>query len=430
MRATYQFTGFPLALAVVLLLAACAAPPAASQPPAAALAQESQPASPDPTAAVPEATPAPGAEPIKIGVALAQTEEYALYGLDQIKGAKIAEAFFNERGGVNGRPVQLVFADTRSSDDGAKQAYETLIAQGVVGIIGPDVSQQAFAVNPVADRAGVPVLGPATTAKGIPEIGPYIARVAAPDDQVAPYAVTAALTINPDIRTVVALYARDDTFSTGESAVFQRTITNTYQLDLANVATFSTEDTDFAPLVSSVMQRRPDLVIVSGLVNSGQIVKQLRDSGYVGLIVAGDGMNTGDIFGVCKAACNHVILAQRYNWQAAYPINQIFVERFRAAYESDPSQDPALVFTAVQVFVESLVNLDRAEPVAAMDIATLRAKLNTQLLGGSYETPIGRISFTPDGEVRQDRMYAVRIDMEPNGDTGKFTHLVINNTRR
>src|SRR5258708_33699931 len=50
-------------------------------------------------------------DPILIGVAVAQTTDTALLGQEQVIGAQIAEAFFNERGGVNGRPIKLIYQD-------------------------------------------------------------------------------------------------------------------------------------------------------------------------------------------------------------------------------------------------------------------------------------------------------------------------------
>ena len=43
------------------------------------------------------------ADPIPIGVSVAQTGKVALAGQEQVLGAQIAEDFFNKKGGVNGR---------------------------------------------------------------------------------------------------------------------------------------------------------------------------------------------------------------------------------------------------------------------------------------------------------------------------------------
>src|SRR5438552_3744384 len=97
-------------------------------------------------------------EPILIGIAVAQTSDTALLGQEQVVGAQIAEAFFNQRGGVNGRPIKLVYQDAAGAPETAVNAFNSLINGNVVAIIGPTLSTQARAADPVADKAGVPVL--------------------------------------------------------------------------------------------------------------------------------------------------------------------------------------------------------------------------------------------------------------------------------
>ena len=125
----------------------------------------------------------------------------ALAGQEQVLGAQIAEEYFNKQGGVNGRPIKLVFQDGGSDEPTAINAFQNLInVAKVVGIMGPSLSQQAFAADPFAVRAKVPVIGPSNTAKGIPQIGEYVSRVSAPVAIVAPNAVKAAMEINKDIK--------------------------------------------------------------------------------------------------------------------------------------------------------------------------------------------------------------------------------------
>ncbi|MFN6069800.1 MAG: ABC transporter substrate-binding protein, partial [Pseudanabaena sp.] len=163
--------------------------------------------------------------PISIGIAVAQTSNVALLGQEQVTGAKIAETYFNKQGGVNGTPIRLVFQDTAGDEQGAINAFNTLISQDkVVGIVGPTLSQQAFSADPIAERAGLPVIAPSNTAKGIPQIGKYISRVSAPVAVVAPNAIEAALKINPQIKKVAVFYAQNDAFSKSETGTFQETV--------------------------------------------------------------------------------------------------------------------------------------------------------------------------------------------------------------
>ncbi len=396
---------------------------AAAAPTAAAAAQQ---AAPTAAAAAGGAAKAVSGDPVKVGVAVAQTSNTALLGQEQILGAQVAEDFFNQRGGINGRPLKLVYQDTAGDEAGAINAFQQLMNNDkVVGIVGPTLSQQAFAADPIADKAGVPVIGPSNTAKGIPQIGDYVSRVSAPVAIVAPNAVKAALKDNPGIKNVAVAYAQNDAFSKSETGTFQQTVTDTLKLNLSTVQTFQTTDTDFTTQVTNILNAKPDLVIISGLAaDGGNLVKQLRELGYKGPIIGGNGFNTTAIFPVCKDKCDGIYIAQAYSPEQASPINDAFKTAFKARQQGrDPGQLTAQTFAGVQVFVEALAALDKAGKLQTTDLAKLRSDLNKQALSGKYDTPLGPISFTPEGEIVQDQFYVAQIKMNPDGQTGKFVYL-------
>jgi branched-chain amino acid transport system substrate-binding protein len=404
----------------------------AEQPTAAPAEQPTAAPAEQPTAAPASTAPTTGAsagaasgDAIPIGIAVAQTSNVALFGQEQVAGAQVAEQYFNEKGGVNGRPIKLILQDTGGDEAGAINAFNTLInSDNVTGIVGPTLSQQAFAADPIADKAGVPVVAPSNTAGGIPQIGDYIARISAPVSAVAPNAVQAALNVNPNIKKVVVLFAQNDAFSKSETVVFQRTITSTFKLELAGVQTFQTTDTDFTTQATFVLNANPDLVIISGLAaDSGNLVKQLRDLGYKGVIVGGNGLNTPNLFPVCKAACDGILVAQAYSYQAESDINKAFRDAFKAKQNKEPGQFSGQAFTAVQVFVEALTALDKQSPIASMDLAQLRTALNKQILAGTYNTPLGEITFTPEGDINQKQFYVAQVKMSPDGTSGEFAFI-------
>ncbi|NJP08060.1 MAG: ABC transporter substrate-binding protein [Leptolyngbyaceae cyanobacterium RU_5_1] len=365
-----------------------------------------------------------GTGAIAIGIGVAQTSNVALLGQEEVAGAKIAEKYFNDQGGINGTPVKLVFQDTGGDEQGAINAFQTLITQNkVVGIVGPTLSQQAFSANPIADRAKVPVIGPSNTAKGIPEIGEYIARVSAPVSVVAPNSVKAALKINPNIKKVAVLYAQNDAFSKSETEIFQQTVQE-QALDIVTVQKFQTTDTDFQTQATTAINLKPDLVIISGLAaDGGNLVRQLRELGYKGLIIGGNGLNTSNLFPVCKALCDGVLIAQAYSPEQPGKINKAFREAYLSQFKKEPPQFSAQTFAGVQVFVEALQEIDQRSQVAQKPLPELRVALNQQLLKGKYATPLGEISFTPEGEIIQKEFYVAQIKMEPDGNNGKFAFL-------
>ncbi|MFW9260753.1 ABC transporter substrate-binding protein [Nostoc sp. CALU 546] len=361
---------------------------------------------------------------IPIGIAVAQTSNVALLGQEQVAGAKLAEKYFNSKGGVNGTPIKLVFQDTSGDEAGTINAFQTLINKDkVIGIVGPTLSQQAFSAGPIAERAKVPVIGPSNTANNIPEIGDYIARVSAPVSIVAPNSVKAALKQNPQVKKVAVFYAQNDAFSKSETEIFQQTVKD-QGLELVTVQKFQTSDTDFQSQATNAINLKPDLIIISGLAaDGGNLVRQLRELGYKGLIVGGNGLNTSNILSVCKALCDGVLIAQAYSPEHPGEVNAAFRKAYTDEYKKEPPQFSAQAFAAVQVYVEALQALDKKSKVNKLQLPELRTELNKQILSGTYNTPLGEIGFTPIGEVVQKDFYVAQIKMEKDGSQGKFTFL-------
>jgi branched-chain amino acid transport system substrate-binding protein len=360
--------------------------------------------------------------PIPIGIAVAQTSNVALFGQEQIIGAKIAEKYFN-KSGVNGTPIRLVLQDTGGDEAGAINAFQNLInKEMVVGIVGPTLSQQAFSADPIANRMKVPVIGPSNTAKGIPQIGEFVGRVSAPVAKVAPNALKQALKQNPRIKKVAVLYAQNDAYSTSETGTFQEAL-KSHQLQMATLQKFMTTDTDFTTQATAVLGANVDLAVISGLAaDGGNLVKQLRQLGYKGIIIGGNGFNTANIFPVCGKDCEGILVAQAYSPEANNPVNKAFVADYRAAYKKDPPQFSAQAFTAVQVFAEGLRRVEAAtkKKITQLELSVVREELNKALRSGPFVTPLGEIALDKEGEINQKTFYVSQIRMDANGKTGRF----------
>lgn len=362
------------------------------------------------------------ANPIPIGIGVAQTSNVALFGQEQVIGARLAEKYCNATG-VGGTPVKLVLQDTGGDEAGTINAFQNLINRDkVVGIVGPTLSQQAFSADPIANRLKVPVLGPSNTAKGIPQIGEYIGRVSAPVARVAPNAINQALKMNPKIKRAAVLYAQNDAYSTSETGTFQEAV-KSHKLQLVTVQKFMTTDTDFTTQATAVLGANVELVVISGLAaDGGNLAKQLRQLGYKGIIVGGNGFNTANVFPVCGKECDGILVAQAYSPEVKNPVNTAFVNEYRKQYKKDPPQFSAQAFAAVQVFVEALRKVEKSSgrKITQMDLATVRTELNKAIRTGTYITPLGEISLDHDGEINQKTFYVSRIKMDANGKSGTF----------
>jgi branched-chain amino acid transport system substrate-binding protein len=106
------------------------------------------------------ATGASAADPIKIGLTIAQSPPGSVSQGAQVKdGAEVAVKMINDAGGVLGRPLELVIEDTQGVPEKARAAVEKLITRDkVVAVTGEHQSSAALAGIEVAHRYHVPYM--------------------------------------------------------------------------------------------------------------------------------------------------------------------------------------------------------------------------------------------------------------------------------
>ena len=98
-------------------------------------------------------------EPIKVGLIQPLSGPIAAAGSYITNGAKIAVDRVNARGGVLGRPLELVIEDNKSDPAETRNAAEKLIVRDKVPvIIGAWGSSMTLAMMPLAAQHGVPIL--------------------------------------------------------------------------------------------------------------------------------------------------------------------------------------------------------------------------------------------------------------------------------
>jgi branched-chain amino acid transport system substrate-binding protein len=101
----------------------------------------------------------PGVSPIKIGALFSTTGTLAPFGNDALPGAQIFVEEINAKGGINGRPLELVVVDDESKPENTVTAAKRLIQQDkVVAIAGPVSQVVTSAALPVIAEAKVPSL--------------------------------------------------------------------------------------------------------------------------------------------------------------------------------------------------------------------------------------------------------------------------------
>jgi branched-chain amino acid transport system substrate-binding protein len=335
-------------------------------------------------------------------------------------GISLARQWFQPK--PHPRRVDFQLEDGASDEASAIAAFNLLIRRGVVALIGPTLSQQAFAADPIAQRQGVPVVAASNTASGIPQIGSFISRVSAQSSVIAPLSIEEALRREPDTKRVAVFFAQDDAYSTAETAIFQKALV-ARGLKPVSVQRTQLADNDFQNPITAALQQKPQLIVISAqAVDGGNLIRQLRELGYRGQIVVGNGLNTPNIYPICQRWCDGVLIAQAYSPELNTAINRTFRRLFAEANQGRiPGQIAAQAWSAYQVLFEAIQRLQARGGFEDVTLGEARQRLMAELLAGQYDTPLGPIHFKPDGEVVQERFYVAEVRMDGNGRSGRFT---------
>jgi branched-chain amino acid transport system substrate-binding protein len=150
---------------------------------------------------------------VRLGFAFVTSGDNGAYGKSQRQAAELAWHEIEANGGINGHKIAATFEDTAAKPDQAITVFQKFInTDDVLAIMGPTLSTEAKSSDPVAQTAGVPVLGVSNTASGITDIGDFIFRDSLAESQVIPETVKQAKE-KLGISKVSLLYANDDAFS-------------------------------------------------------------------------------------------------------------------------------------------------------------------------------------------------------------------------
>ncbi len=340
------------------------------------------------------------AQPIKVGLAVGITGDISVYGEPIRSGFQLAFRQINERGTVR---VDPILEDTGGSRDGAINVFQKFIQRDQVAVIlGPVLSSQTFGADPLAVQAGVPVVGVSNTAKGIPDIGPTVFRVSAPEAVRIPKSIAVAKKVL-NLQRVVVLYDNADDFTVSGYRTFTEELQKS-GIQIADTITFGRGDNDFSAQLTKAKAANPQAIVVSALAREGTLLLiQARNLGITATFIGGNGFNDTNIITRAGAAAEGLIVGTAWVPSAPTAVNLKFYGSYRDTYKREPNQFAAQAYAGAQVVAEAI---HRANLTGGEDIKVQRSRITDALKTiKNFETPLGRISITAGRDVDQPRTY-------------------------
>jgi branched-chain amino acid transport system substrate-binding protein len=267
---------------------------------------------------------ASAADSIKIGFPIPLSGPTATYGVPILKGAEMAVAEINAKGGVLGRKLELMSRDSKANaDEAVRLARELIIKNSVDFLAGTLTSAEAPAVSTVAKENKIVFVAPTAKLTELtlpPQLHPYIVRVAS-NTEVEGIAGASLMAKWTDVKTVATIapdyaYGRDSIGSFVDKIKKLRP-----DIQIVDQEWPKLGEADFTPFITAQMGKKPDAVYCSLFAGDfvtftkeatplgyyKAIKNRLVDGGEVGTVDEAQALGSNYPYGIIANAYDPVI---------------------------------------------------------------------------------------------------------------------------
>tara|TARA_E500000305_G_scaffold98093_1_gene89473 strand:+ start:2105 stop:3208 length:1104 start_codon:yes stop_codon:yes gene_type:complete len=274
----------------------------------------------------------------------------------------------NEAGGINGRQIQLLVRDDHGSSEGGAEAAQSLIAEGVEAIIGPNLSVVAGGMVPVINEAKIVSITPTVSSLAFAGNNDHFYRIGSSTRQYAE--AYAQYSIDAGHRKMAtALDGRNALFSLSWQGEFERAFT---ELGGTLVASFQFDSTlggEFTGAASVLLAANPDAIIfISNGVDAAQLTQQVRKQNSEIELMAAEWAASESLLTLGGSAIEGLLLLQTYDRYDETAHYVAFRDAYKARFRSDPGFSSIAAYDGATVLFSALQNKGEGETTkSAMD---------------------------------------------------------------
>lgn len=278
----------------------------------------------------------------------------AQLGVQYHLGAQLVFEALNERGGVNGRRIELRRLDDGYEPERCAANTRQLLRDDVFALFGYVGTPTSLAALPLATEAKVPFVAPFTGAQALREpFNRYAVHVRASyNDETA--AIVRQLT-GMGIRRIAVFHQNDSYGQAGLSGVQQALKAQ----DLEPVATGTVErnSTDVDAALQAILPARPEAIVqISAYKSCATFILRARQQGFVGNFYNVSFVGTQALMDELGAVAKGVVISQvmPFPYSPATPIAGEFLSAIKGRSGMQPNYSAMEGFVAARVFAEAL----------------------------------------------------------------------------
>jgi branched-chain amino acid transport system substrate-binding protein len=343
---------------------------------------------------------------VRIGVITSLTGSQAAFGQAHKHGYTIAVNDVNAKGGVLGKPVEVVFYDDQSKPDQAVQGVAKLVDQDHVPIIlGSYASETTRAIVPRVTQKQIPLIIPTATADNVMETGStWVFRICAGANSYAA-AMADFLKNNGAPKTMAIVY--ENTNFGQANAKSMKAAAPKVGIEVVDEEAYQAASPDYKTLLGRVKDKTPEVVyFASYLLDATALMRQSEQVSLNPRFIAaaGTGFSAAE-FPTEKGAgkyAEYTFSVSQWLPQAKWAGSKEFDEAYMKLAGNHAAYHGMQAYTALVVAAAAINNAKSDKPQA---IADEIRKLH-------IDTPFGPIAFDDKGQ----NAHPVLITQVQNGE--------------
>jgi branched-chain amino acid transport system substrate-binding protein len=372
------------------------------------------------------------ADPIRVGMTMALTGGVAPIGKQVLTALQIWRDDVNAKGGLLGRPVELVVYDDQSNPANVPSLYTKLIDVDKVDLlIGPYATNMVAPAIPVLmqnKKTTIGILANAANSKF--HYDQYFSMLPTGPEPQKAFAYgffDLASKVTPRPKTV-AIIAADAEFAQNAADGARQSIKEIGGFELVLDQKYPPPTTDFTPVMRAVQAVNPDIVFVAayppdsvGIVRAANeigLTPKMFGGAFIGLLVTPIKVQLGPLMnGIVN---NEVFLPAK---SLVFPGTEELLAKYQAAAKTQGIDPMGWAFAPIAYAAGQTLE-QAVEGIKGTDQAALAAYMHSH----TFHTVVGDITFGKDGEWAKSRVFFTQFQHVTGNSLDQFkdtTHEVV-----
>ncbi|MCP4360658.1 MAG: DASS family sodium-coupled anion symporter [Chloroflexi bacterium] len=349
------------------------------------------PAEPEPETIAPTSDDQP---PVVIGVPLPLSGNSSETALMMKNSFAMAAERINAEGGINGRPVLLVYGDNEENPDNARALVEDLAVNAkAVMLVGGFRSDPTYAMSSESNIRDLPFLISTAAADRITQAGwRNVYRLSPP---VSEYTTSLEDLWQKEVRPKSVAIVHESTILGIDGATSMLEFLGNNGIESSTLIQYDpgSVPSQLRATLSPLAESPPDIIyMIASLSDSIVLVQTIRELGIESDFSGGAfGFAHPDFVTAAGEAANGLTTASLWSSQLPYSGAQEYYDQYVETYSAIPDYHGAEAYSALLVAADALV---RAESFSPADI---RTALNNTVM----DTPFGPVKFASYDEFER-----------------------------